>query len=313
MRIDYRRRMGVEKLAVEADDGNGVSIAVIDSGTPWFEDLGHVREASFVKDPDWCRDPHDYYGHATEVSSLLFGCGEIVGVCPKVSPCFCKALDVDGIGSLKAVVKSIRQAVDWKVDIINLSLGFARDEVCPPALASACQDAYNAGITIVCAAGNDGGKVNWPGALPTTICVGSVDQDGLRLPFSSTGEVDFCSPGLNLDVIDLVGDRIQASGTSLSAPLVTGVLALLIAKRRKCGMTTPPAEVKDILRGFATDTMAPGRDDETGFGVIGVPENRDDPVIPWKSWTRRLLEICRWPFHCFTTCSHKPNKKESRS
>ena len=256
--------MGVKKLSAEAFGGNGVKIAILDSGVPppilrgsWIEDVsGYYKEFP------------DTFGHATEISSLLFGGGGIIGICEYATPVFIQVLDSNGNGSVDDVVEGIYRAICEDVDLINLSLGFSRTEKCPKALEKACEKAYEAGKTIICAAGNDGNAVNWPAALETTVCVGSSGLNGLKTSFSSHGEVDFVAPGLNLNVLGLDGRIKTVSGTSFSAALVTGVAALLMHGLKESGDKIRFEDVVNALIGLADDVCEPGWDSQTGFGLI---------------------------------------------
>lgn len=259
--MDYRRLMGVEDLAAESDGGRGVRIAILDSGSPplemskkWYGNLAGAYSGDL-----------DEFGHATEIASMLFGGEGISGLCEHATPIFIKVLDKDGYGSAESVVNGIYEALDDDIDLISLSLGFVRTEKCPESLEKACRDAFDSKKTIICAAGNDGGPVNWPAALETTICVGSSAENGLKAAFSSVGEVDFVAPGLNLPVIGLDGRPKVVHGTSFSSALVAGVAALLLPV-----LDAPVCmeSVKHALRLLAHDVDAPGWDGKTGYGLI---------------------------------------------
>lgn len=266
MRTDYREVMGVDKLASETVGGMGVTVAVLDSGCP--VPCGFPA-CAFIGPSE---DMDDVYGHATAIASILFGAKWIRGVCEGARPLYIKVLDDNGSGTVESVARGIYEAIDQKADVINLSLGFVRTKKCPKPLEKACDMAEKAGIPIICAAGNDGGPVNWPAALKNTICVGSADENGLKTSFSSVGEVDFIAPGLDLGVIDEKGRLEKVSGTSFSAALVTGVAALLIGKRRKVSGCNPLRRnndyVKAALKCMAQDVDAKGWDKMTGHGLI---------------------------------------------
>jgi len=287
---DYREIAGVNGLAAETQNGKGVRIAVLDTGAP-------------EKAPEEAKIgcPEDKNGHATEISSILFGKGAVVGICGAATPRFFKVLDDRGFGCAEDVARGIKAAIEAGTDIINLSLGFYRSEECPKALKDACDEAYNAGITVVCSSGNDGSRVNWPGALKTTICVGSADKKGLKYGFSSFGEVDFVAPGDKLPVIGLDGSVKYVSGTSFSTAIVSGTAALLFARFKNSAVGTGPEVIKSALRGVAVDVDAPGWDENTGFGLIfgKTPEKTPQKSI-WGTFKGlfgiifgKLLEITR--------------------
>ena len=275
--------MGVEDLAERMRGGRGVSIAVLDSGRP----TAHCLPAASYGDPD-CEK--DIFGHATAIASILFGGNGIGGVCEGAHPIYYKVLDDSGCGSIKSVVKGIEAATDSKADIINLSLGFMRTEKCPKSLRKACEKAFEARKTVICAAGNDGEAVNWPAALETTICVGSAGENGLKMPFSSVGEVDFVAPGLNLRVLHKNGLQTTVSGTSFSCALVSGVAALLIAEMKSKGFIVDQGQVWTSLLMLSQDVEDEGWDKKTGYGMISG-RNRDSTVcmVPTLGYFDKIL------------------------
>lgn len=264
---NYREMLGVLDLAAKTRGGKGVLIAILDSGVPRLE--------RFKDNSDCSRDD---FGHSTAVSSILFGGNGISGVCEGADAYFVRVLNSKGYGSAETVSKGILKAISKGVDLINLSLGFARTEDCPKPLEEACQAAERAGIAIICAAGNDGGRVNWPGALKNTICVGSAAENGLKTAFSASGEVDFVAKGENLPVIGLDSQKTYLSGTSFSTALVSGVATLLIARLKGSAVGTSVEAVKAALRGVAKDVDADGWDENTGFGLVGASSYGDQTV-----------------------------------
>lgn len=265
--------MGVEKLAEEAHGGLGVSIAILDSGDPKPLCLPSCQ---VFLDRDK-RQP-DEFGHATAIASILFGGNGIIGVCEGARPSYVKVLDDEGRGSIKSVVDGIYWALDNDIDLINMSLGFMRTEKCPKSLEKACDRARKAGKAVFCAAGNDGGPVNWPAALKSTICVGSIAENGLKSSFSSVGEVDFVAPGQNLRVLNTNGNMISASGTSFSTALVTGVAALIVARMKAQNPKSVSFEsIRWSLRRMSSDIDAPGWDKMTGYGLISGKKR--DPTV----------------------------------
>jgi len=271
--MDYRRLMGVECLAAASGNGKGVTIAVLDSGVPVPFGFPDCHAWGPQDDID------DYFGHATAIASIFFGGNGIKGLCRAVEPFYIKVLDDSGVGTVKSVSEGIYFAIDHKVDLINLSLGFMRTEKCPKELEKACEAAFEAKIPVFCAAGNDGGPVNWPAALKSTICVGSAAENGLKTAFSSVGEVDFVAPGLDLRVLDTTGTPKKVSGTSFSTALVTGVAALLLPELKKEGGYDVES-VKDALRRMSKDVGHPGWDDMTGYGLLAgkIGKNHDSTV-----------------------------------
>lgn len=256
---DYRETFGISVLSEQADDGDTVKVAVIDTGIPDIPDiLIHYSENLTLANR---KDD----GHATFIGSLLFGNGRIRGLCPNASAGFIKVFE-NGTTRPETVAKAIRHAVDnWQADMINLSLGFTRSQPCPQVLKEACQHALDNGTLLVAAAGNDGGRALWPAALPGVICVGASDGDA-REHYSNYGEIDFVTSGSDLEGYDVNGDVVTRSGTSFSAAIVTGMLALILARRRKKGLDTSWRAVTYDLIGKCKDIGKEGWDTDTGYG-----------------------------------------------
>lgn len=258
--VDYRELLGLSGLCEEALDGDGVRIAVLDDGIPTVNDIFVCFSRNFttksIKDKE----------HATFIGSLLFGNGEIIGICPKATACFGKVM-ADGITKADTLAEAICYVTDsWHPDIINISLGFSRSYPCPESLKKACDFAAQRGVTIVAAAGNDGGQVLWPAALPSVISVGTCDK-GIKATFSNRGEIDFVAPGVDLKGLDQNGEIVIKSGTSFSSALISGILALLLAKAKRVGIKLTMELLKKELEKLCKDLGIPGWDEQTGYGT----------------------------------------------
>lgn len=262
--IDYISMLGIDLLAASSGNGYGARVAVLDSGTPKpWSGVNNVcsrcdRKVVF-----------DTLGHATAVASILAGGTRVSGICKGAEISYIPVIGEDGTGSADSVSDGIYKAIDADVDIINVSVGFLRTKSCPRRLRKACQAAFDAKKVVICAAGNDGGQVNWPAALDTTISVGSTDKGGIKTSFSSTGEVDFVAPGANLYVMTPEGGVKKTSGTSFSAAIVSGVAALLVAGMKLPCHSPGMNSVMSALKCLATDVDEPGWDKMTGYGEIG--------------------------------------------
>ena len=193
---------------------------------------------------------------------------------------------------------------DYNIRVVNLSAGapvttsYANDP-----LATAVEVLVFAGITVVVSAGNDGPRassITTPGSDPYVITVGAIDDNGTATTaddglasWSSRGPtaidglakpdvaapgrkiVSLRSPGSTLDVA--LPDRLVAgldplapayfrlSGTSMAAPVVTGVVALMLERTP----TLTPAQLKSRLMGTATP-LAYGSPDTTGSGLVNA-------------------------------------------
>ena len=278
----------------EADREN-VTLAVIDTGV----DMDHPDlEDNIVSGYDFINDdnnPDDDYGHGTHVAGIAAGISDngtgIAGVASGIKIMPIKALDSDGAGTTETIVAGIDYAVGHNVDVINMSLGSDADS---HALEDAVNDAVNAGVIVVAAAGNEyGSDVCYPAAYEGVIGVGAADYiDGHfeEADFSNVGpEVDVVAPGVdiystvpieldnyNTNVGDLNEDGYALlSGTSMATPFVSGMAALLQAKAKANDNNLNSDEVCTILKDTAVDIGDVGIDNETGAGIINGDDEQE--------------------------------------
>jgi subtilisin family serine protease len=171
-----------------------------------------------------------------------------------------QVLSDSGSGWTDDVAAAVNYATSQDVDVINMSLGSSGSD---PILKQAIDDAVDAGVTVVAAAGNCGssnyfyqgcsyqGEVLYPGALPNVIAVGATDSSNNRADFSSYGDtVDVMAPGYGTIKTTMWTNANRTSaysnalaGTSFASPIVAGVAALKIG--HESGIT--PAEVRSEL------------------------------------------------------------------
>lgn len=280
--MDYRSAFNVSELAEETRCGDGVKVAVVDTGVPSVDDIRVSLSDNFTYGP-----LADDAGHATFVGSILFGSGKsgIHGVCCNATACFAKVFH-NSVTNPVAVANAITKATsEWKADVINLSLGFAGDRECPPVVKKACEDAAKSGVVIVAAAGNSGGKVMWPAALQCVVSVGS-ELGGEKDCFSnsdSVGNVDFAVRGRDLEGYSTDGAIVRKTGTSFSTAVVSGMIALLVAKMRMEGVNVDVDSVRKRLSKTCLDIAEDGYDATTGHGVpfgVSKAKRRGLPVLP---------------------------------
>lgn len=256
------RRVGAHN-AWSFTTGKGVDVAVLDTGIDYTHpDLAPVYKGGYNA-IDESKPPLDDHGHGTHVAGTIGAVKDlkgVVGVAPEVNLYAVKALDSNGSGKYSWVVAGIEWAVKNNMKVINMSLG---SRYSSDALKEAVRKAYEAGVVIVCAAGNDGGAVNYPAAYPQTIAVSASNSSDKIAYFSSRGkEIDFIAPGVSIYSTYKGGGYKTLSGTSMAAPHVSGLAALAIA----LGISAP-AEVFEALKNAAT--KLPGlKDTEQGYGMI---------------------------------------------
>lgn len=220
--LDYKKLLGISKLAKEANYGESIKIAVIDTDEPTLETNTQGRFVNFTTEPTGLSN------HATFVGSILVGSGDLLGICDKATVYFAKVFS-NNVASPEIVAEAIKYAVDfWGVDIINLSLGFSSSISCNPRLREACEYAHSKNVLLVAAAGNNEKTTMWPAALPEVISVGSI---GAKLP--NDKNIDILAPGT--DIYGCISKKAPEtrSGTSYATAIITGLLTLILGKSKK--------------------------------------------------------------------------------
>ncbi|WP_135535146.1 S8 family serine peptidase [Halostella pelagica] len=227
-------------------NGENVTVAVLDSGVddshPDLQDAV-TRQVDFTGEGT----TDDPYGHGTHTAGIVAGDGSAsngtyTGIAPNASVLNLRVIESDGYGSRSNVIDAIEYAVDeTDADVISVSLGGPVYDEDP--YFDAVQYAVDNGVTVVVAAGNDGrpghdgyGTVLSPGVVPSALTVGASDGDDRLAPFSSRGPTatnrvkpDLVAPGVGIASARAGTDRyVEYSGTSMSAPAVSGIAALLL-------------------------------------------------------------------------------------
>lgn len=243
-----------------------VTIAIIDSGV----DLTHpdlfvriLPGYDFVNNDN---DPQDDNGHGTHVAAIAAASSNnavgISGVNWGASILPVKVLNASGNGTYTNVAAGIVWATNHGAQVINLSLGGASPSF---VLSDAVDYAYTHGVTLVASTGNAGAPaVLYPAAFDAIIAVGATDISNSWASFSNYGpEVDVVAPGANIYSAYPGGGYGYRSGTSMSAPHVSGLAAIL------WGIPgNGPAKIRTIIESTSQDLGNPGWDEFFGNGLI---------------------------------------------
>ncbi len=281
------------------DDGNGK----VDDLHGWHF---YHRWTSTGYEPAEDANPNDDFGHGTHVAGIAAAKTNnqagIAGLSWEGRILPVKVLDEYGNGWYSDIAAGIIYATDNAAQIINLSLG---GESPSELLLSAVEYAHSHGALVIAAAGNTGGAVYYPAAYDSVIAVAATDQNDERPFFSNFGpQIDLAAPGKDIYSTWYLTNYFTKSGTSMAAPHVSGVAALLWS--RQPDLTA--AQVAQALMESAVDVGAPGKDEYTGWGRLSA--NRAFGLLPGFSdlWVKSNLPDYVRPgqFTAFTvTCGNK--------
>lgn len=267
-------------------DGEGVIVAVLDTGVAYenfrsFHLVPDLEGVEFVKPYDFVsnnKHANDDHGHGTHVAGTIAqathnGVG-VAGVARKVKIMPLKVLSGSGSGSVAGIADAIRYAADNGAKVINMSLGGPFPS---RILKKAVKYAYDKGVVVVCAAGNESGRVGYPAAYPGAFAVAATQPDEGTAFYSNYGkQVDIAAPGGNVRDFGQAGGVLQNTieignpskddyyaymGTSMASPHVAGVAALVVGEG-----VTEPAAVEQILVDTARSPTA-GKLDKLRYGA----------------------------------------------
>lgn len=263
-------------------DGTGINVSIIDTGVYLHPEISGrlIKWKDYI---NFLNIPYDDHGHGTHVAGTVGGNGAggvTTGVAPNVNLFGVKVLDRNGSGDSTDVIYGIQLSVDNKADIISMSLGGGRDI----SMKYAINNAINAGVTVIAAAGNSGPgarTIEYPGGEKNVIAVGAVNSLDAIASFSSRGPItvdgeelvkpDISAPGVCINSLSINGGYANCwSGTSMATPHVSGAAALLLQASRRSGVILSPAQVKGIIGNTSVDLGLPGKDTAYGEGRIDV-------------------------------------------
>jgi major intracellular serine protease len=258
--------------------GKGVLVLVLDTGCPYnHPDLNKNVDLSKCKSFIPGEDIFDIYvGHGTHVSGTIGATDNaegIVGIAPEVTIVTAKVLDRNGRSNGDSILKGLEYAIQCNADVVNMSLGGSSPM---PAVHEVIKKLTSRNIPVICSAGNNGqNNVLYPAQYDECIAVGSYSDSILkdRSIFSSWGDtLDIMAPGEKILSTFLNGSYSVMSGTSMAAPVVSGVVALLISFYKKQNKVLTVEEIKKLLYTNALDVGEKGKDQQNGWGILN-PES----------------------------------------
>lgn len=276
----YAKQWGLKTIMAEEAWTNTptskktVVVAVIDTGIELshsdLKDCVMPGGYNFFTHND---DVSDINGHGTAVSGVIaakvnnrLGIAGVVGTAEvKILPL--RVANSAGEGFVADVIKAIDYAIAHGADVINISMG---SEIYSDSENAAVQRAVQAGVIVVAAAGNDGNStVNYPASYDNVLSVGSIDNTKTRSDFSNyNNKVGVVAPGEDIYSCYPHNSYLYLNGTSFSAPMVSGIAAVL----RAINPSLKNNEVINIIETTAQDRGTIGRDSRYGYGVVNMDE-----------------------------------------
>lgn len=247
-------------------------------------------------------EPQSFAGHGTNVAGII---GAITDNDNGVAGIMwnCKIMPVKMVGdggvevkypfgatewnfSTTAFPSDVADAIDYAVNngahVINLSYGFEdmgwpiNDVITKvPLLYESISNAYDNNLVTVVSMGNEyeeGNPTNYPAAFYNeVIAVGNTNSNFKKAPSSSTGpHINVSAPGTGIRTTERGGGTEDHSGTSMSAPVVSGVAGLIISQGKDRNFNLTNDDVRHILEITAEDINPAGFDNETGHGKVNA-------------------------------------------
>ena len=282
----------------EYNKGTGVKVAIMDTGIDYnHPDLAANYKGGYDFGGDYSgapndADPMDCSGHGTHCAGIAAAVREneigVIGVAPEADLYAVKVFTDDGYGSYSDVVEALEWCIDTRTDadpdndiqVISMSFG-SKYSAGDPGIESWINAAYDAGIVLVGAAGNEGNVAGlgdnaiYPARYESVIAVAATGSSDGRASFSSTGlAVELAAPGVSIYSTYLGGVYAAMSGTSMACPHVTGTVALVWNAYPDYTNT----EVRQRLQATVEDLGAPGKDNKFGYGLVDAEKAAVDTI-----------------------------------
>lgn len=273
-------RIGAKQLHSKVlPSKDSVIVAVIDTGVdfthPFLKD--RIIEGYDVVNDD--TNPMDVHSHGTAVTGII---ADTTPANVKIMPI--RAINAEGNGYDSDIAKGIRFAVDNGADIINMSFS---GEGFSPYLSEAIDYALTNKVLVIVAAGNESMDTAnlYPASDERVIVVSATDQNDRIADFSNTGaSIDISAPGVDILSSAPGGKFSSNSGTSLAAPFVSGIAAMIKLE----DPTRSTAEIEKLLKKYIDDRGATGWDPLFGEGIVnvtaydeGIISSHDTGFIPF--------------------------------
>jgi len=277
--------------------GQGIRIAIVDSGTATsHQDLVKITRGYDIinKTQDassWSVDTLSHGSHCAGVIAGKDSSWGVRGFAPEAEIHTCKLFPG---GQISQLIEALEYCIEKQIDVVNLSLGGAEPS---EALEQQIVRAKQAGVACIVAAGNSSGAVQYPASSPNVLAVAAigrinefppdsyhvqsitpqVDANGyFAARFSCFGpEVGVCAPGVAITSSVPENNFAAWDGTSMAAPHVTGLAALVLAHHPEFQAAVGQRSAERVERLFQLIKMScrqvvPGDQRRTGYGLPDV-------------------------------------------
>lgn len=218
--LDFEQRLNIHHMK-EYSKGKGVKVAIIDTGlagdSPFKDDVIFGMNMY-----DRTKSYDDDLGHGTAVASI------IKRIAPESQLLIFKCLNDKGTGAIMNIMDGITGAIAWKADIIITSLCMDNMRV-PVGLDEKFSQAIKKGIVLIAPSGNlNDPIVQFPACKDGVWGIAGLDASkDERSYFSNFGDgIDFIAPSVDIETLGLNNESVLKTGTSYSAPIIGGMLAL---------------------------------------------------------------------------------------
>ncbi|MCM0592259.1 MAG: PatA/PatG family cyanobactin maturation protease [Gloeotrichia echinulata DEX184] len=277
---------GLQSLWAESLGDPRICVAVldgpVDKSHPCFDGANLTSISTLVSG---VADQGSASQHGTHVASVIFGQHDssIRGIAPGcrglIVPVFTNGSQ-GGISPCSQIdlARAITQAVEKGANVINISGGqLAASAESDKLLANAVRLCAERNVLIVAAAGNDGCDcLHIPAALESVLAVGAMDSAGQPIGFSNWGEAyryqGILALGENILGAIPGGGTAATTGTSFAAPIVSGIVALLLSLQLQRGEKPDPHAIRDAILRSALPCKLEGLDSRRCLvGSLNIP------------------------------------------
>ncbi len=274
----YLQNINIEGAWQISKTEGSIKVAVIDNGIEvdhpdLVNNINKTLSWDIVKDEPLVTDAS---GHGTHVAGIIAaqannGLG-VAGVSYNAEIIGYNVFE-SGKAKTSDIQKAINQAVSDGARVINMSLGGYGSgyETEDHILRTAIRQAVQNNVVVVCAGGNGIDNVAqtqpcYPADYEECISVTAAKQDNTWPRYDYNAYKDIAAPGYSIYSTVTGGSYGYKSGTSMAAPMVSGVVAMMLAKDPNLTVD----EVKEILYSTATDIGEEGKDDYFGYGLVNA-------------------------------------------